>query len=191
MKGKFLVLAVTARLLSTTTAVAQGSAPSAIRSAVDSWITTTEREFVPAADALPAEKFDFAPATAIGEFAGVRTFGQQVKHVAANNYGMASLILGRERTAEMADEAGPDSVQTKAQIMAYVRGSFRALHDAVATIDDANAVSPIKSPSNWQKTRLSFAIDAVTHSYDHYGQLVEYLRMNGIVPPASRPSSRP
>jgi ABC-type uncharacterized transport system YnjBCD ATPase subunit len=71
--------------------------------------------------------------------------------------------------------------------MDYLRGSFAALHRAVATIDQGNAVEPIRTPSAWQTTRLSFAVDAVAHSFDHYGQLVEYLRMNGIVPPASRP----
>jgi len=74
-----------------------------------------------------------------------------------------------------------------AEVMEYLKGSFAALHKAVATINQNNAVEQVKSPSSWQKTRLSFAIDAVAHCFDHYGQLVEYLRMNGIVPPASRP----
>jgi cytochrome c biogenesis protein CcmG/thiol:disulfide interchange protein DsbE len=158
-----------------------------IAEALDSWITTAEQHVVPAADAMPEDKYSFAPDRAYGEFGGVRTFAQQVKHLAANNYGIAALILGRKRTDDMADETGPDSVRTKAEIMEYVKGSFAALHEAVATIDEKNVVQPTASPSQWQKTRLSFAIDAVAHSYDHYGQLVEYLRMNGIVPPASRP----
>jgi len=74
-----------------------------------------------------------------------------------------------------------------AEVMEYLKGSFAALHKAVATINQNNAVEQVKSPSSWQKTRLSFAINAVAHCFDHYGQLVEYLRMNGIVPPASRP----
>ena len=158
-----------------------------IAEALDSWITTAEQRVVPAADAMPADKYAFAPDQRCGEFKGVRTFAQQVKHLAANNYGIAALILGRRRTADMENETGPDSVRTKAEIMEYVKGSFAALHEAVATIDEKNVVQPTASPSPWQKTRLSFAMDAVAHSFNHYGQLVEYLRMNGIVPPDSRP----
>jgi uncharacterized damage-inducible protein DinB len=158
-----------------------------VAEALDSWITTAEQHVVPAVDAMPEDKYSFAPDRACGEFQGVRTFAQQVKHLAANNYGMAALILGRKRTPDMENETGPDSVRTKAEIMEYVKGSFMALHAAVATIDEKNVVQPTASPSQWQKTRLSFAIDAVAHTFDHYGQLVEYLRMNGIVPPDSRP----
>jgi multidrug transporter EmrE-like cation transporter len=104
--------------------------------------------------------------------------------------GMAALILGQKRTADMANETGPDPVKTKAEIMEYVKGSFMALHKAVATIDEKNVVQPTTSPSPWQKTRLSFAMDAVAHSFNHYGQLVEYLRMNSVVPPDSRPQKR-
>jgi uncharacterized damage-inducible protein DinB len=158
-----------------------------IAEALDSWITTAERHVVPAADAMPEQRYSFAPDRTYGEFKGVRTFAQQLKHLAANNYGIAALILGQNRTADMANETGPDSVRTKAEIMEYVKGSFVALHKAVATIDDKNLVQSTASPSQWQKTRLSFAMDAVAHSFDHYGQLVEYLRMNNVVPPNSRP----
>ena len=99
-----------------------------------------------------------------------------------------ALILGQKRTA-MANEIGPDSLRTKAEIMEYVRGSFMALLRAVATIDEKNVVQPA-SPSQLQKTHISFAMDAVAHSFDHYGQLVEYLRMNGVGPPDSRPQKR-
>lgn len=100
---------------------------------------------------------------------------------------MAALIVGERPTADMENERGPDSVRTKAEVVLYVKGSFAALHKAVATIDLKNAAQPIKGPSQWQKTLVSFAVDAVAHCFDHYGQLVEYLRMNGIVPPDSQP----
>jgi hypothetical protein len=62
-----------------------------------------------------------------------------------------------------------------------------ALHAAAAAINDKNMLEPMAAaPSDRQRTRLQLAVDAVAHSYDHYGQIVEYLRMNGIVPPASR-----
>jgi hypothetical protein len=100
------------------------------------------------------------------------------------------LILLQKPTAEMENEAGPESVRTKAEIMEYLKNSFAALHNAVATIDGKNVVEPVPTPSAWQKTRLSFAEDVVAHDMDHFGQMVEYLRMNGIVPPESRPAKQ-
>lgn len=190
MKQIHLRLAVAMALTWTGAASAQGNKPlpqRTIAETLDSWIANTEDHAVPAADALPAEKYSFAPPTTMGEYKGVRTFAQQVKHLAANNYWMAALITGVTPTADMSGETGPDSVRTKAQIMVYLKGSFAALHRAVATIDATNVVAPMRTPSKWQKTRLSFAVDAVAHSFDHYGQLVEYLRMNDIIPPDSRP----
>ena len=163
----------------------------ATAAALDSWIRNTEQHIVPAAEAMPEGTYDFAPSPTIGLFADVRTFGQQVKHLAANNYAMAAKVAGRTPLPDMANETGPDSVRTKAQIVAYVRGSFVALHRAAATITGGNAAAPVRSTSTWQRTRLAFIVDAVAHSFDHYGQMVEYLRMNGIVPPDSRPAGAP
>ena len=153
--------------------------------ALDFWIGVAESEIVPAADAMPADKYGFAPTA--GEFKGVRTFGEQVKHLAANNYRMAAYILGQEPTPDQEKEIGPEDVRTKAEIMEYVRGSFAMLHRAAATITPENMLEPLASnPSPRQKTRMQWAEDAVAHSYDHFGQMVEYLRMNGIIPPNSR-----
>jgi len=156
-----------------------------VSQALDFWVSSSEREVVGAADAMPEEKYSFAPTA--GEFAGVRTFSQQIKHLAANNYRMAAYILNQTPTPDQDAEIGPDAVRSKGQIMDYVRGSFAALHRAVAVIEERNMLEPLaNSPSPRQKTRLQLAVDAVAHSYDHYGQMVEYLRMNGIIPPASR-----
>ena len=158
---------------------------STVSQALDFWITNTENRVVPAADAMPGEKYSFAPTA--GEFTGVRTFAQQIKHLAANNYRMAAYILNQTPTPEQASEAGPDTVQSKAQIMDYLKGSFAALHQAMAAINEGNMLKPMAaSPSPQQKTRLQLGIDAIAHSNNHYGQMVEYLRMNGIIPPASR-----
>lgn len=156
-----------------------------VSQALDYWITVTEGEVVPAADAMPAQKYSFAPSA--GQFTGVRTFAQQVKHLAANNYRMAAYILNQTPTPDQESETGPDAIQSKARIMDYLKGSFVALHSAVASIDEANMLAPLApAPSPRQTTRLQLAEDVVAHSFDHYGQMVEYLRMNGIVPPASR-----
>jgi len=189
MKRLHSLLALGLLLVSSGPAHAQHGETVPVRTvsqALDFWITNTENLVVPAADAMPAEKYSFAPSA--GEFTGVRTFAQQVKHLAANNYRMAAYILNQTPTAEQKSETGPDAVQSKAQIMDYVRGSFAALHRAVAAINEENMLAPLAaSPSSGQTTRLQLAVDAVAHSSNHYGQMVEYLRMNGIVPPASRP----
>lgn len=172
-------------LLTVTSQLALAQTRLTVSQALDFWITTTENAVVSAADAMPEEKYSFAPTA--GEFAGVRTFAQQIKHLAANNYRMAAYILDQTPTPEQMSETGPDTVQSKAQIMDYVKGSFAALHRAMAAINEKNLLEPLAaSPSAQQKTRLQLAEDVVAHSYNHYGQMVEYLRMNNVVPPASR-----
>ena len=190
MRKTNYLLTVSVLLACSQSALAEPGKPrqqDAITVALDSWITNAKKHVVPVAEAMPEDKYSFTPAPSSGEFKGVRTFAQQVKHLAANNYWMAALMLGHQGSAEMYNETGPDSVRTKSEIVEYVKDSFAALHQAVATIEGKNAAEPAESAISWQKTRLSFAVDAVAHSFDHYGQLVEYLRMNGIVPPGNRP----
>ena len=92
----------------------------------------TEKEIVSAADAMPADKYGFAPAD--GEFKGVRTFGQMVKHFSATNYILAAAALGEESPAEAGDELGPQAVRTKAEILNYLKGSFAHLDKAIEAI---------------------------------------------------------
>jgi uncharacterized damage-inducible protein DinB len=149
---------------------------------LDRSATSMEHEFVSAAEAMPEDKFGFAPTS--GEFKGVRTFGEQVKHVAAVNYIFGAAILG-EKVPD--DESGPASVKTKAEILNYLKESFAYAHKSIQTINEKNLVEPIKSPfGEGSVTRLGLATSVTAHGFDHYGQMVEYLRMNGIVPPASR-----
>jgi DinB superfamily len=148
-------------------------------------VTNVENEFVPAADAMPEDKYAFAPTT--GEFKGVRTFGQQVKHVAAVNYILGSGILGEKSPVDTGGENGPDSIKSKADIIKYLKDSFAYLHKAAESVNESNLVAPVKNPfGEGTATRLALATGAVGHCFDHYGQMVEYLRLNGIIPPASR-----
>jgi hypothetical protein len=154
---------------------------------VNYWVTREENRLVAVADAMPADRYAFAPRH--GEFKGVRTFAQQLKHLAADNYILGAGILAEKPPADAGAETGPDSIRTKADIMQYLKDSFAYLHKAVDTIDDSNLpidIPPISPLPKGSATRLGLAIEALMHTLDHYGQLVEYLRMNGIVPPASR-----
>jgi hypothetical protein len=166
--------------------IALGQTNYTVSQSLDFWISNCEKEVVGAADAMPEEKYSFRP-TMPGEFNGVRTFREQIKHLAANNYRMAANILAQKPTPDQESETGPDNVRTKAQIMDYLRGSFVALHRSVATITEENMLKPLASHLRpRQDNAIQFVVDAVSHSYDHYGQMVEYLRMNGIIPPASK-----
>jgi hypothetical protein len=144
-----------------------------------------EGEFVSAADAMPEDKYSFAPTN--GEFKGVRTFAQQVKHVAAVNYIVGSTVLQEKPPVELGGENGPDSITTKADIMKFLKDSFAYLHKALASVNEKNETDAIKNAFGEGTTsRLGFATVGLWHPFDHYGQMVEYLRMNGIIPPASR-----
>jgi hypothetical protein len=159
--------------------------PYTARRALEDRLVVIEQQVVPAAEAMPEGEYDYAPRG--GAFAGVRTFGEQVKHLAAANWQLGSKALGVEPPSGTHDEQAPPSVRTKAEIVAYLRGSFECLHRAIATVDMNNLTAPIPGLSGtWQRTRLGLIIDALAHSSDHYGQMVEYLRANSIVPPASR-----
>lgn len=171
-------------LLYTTSVIAQVTTPTGPRNVsqvVDYWVTNTEQLVVPAADAMPEAKYSFAPSN--GDFSGVRTFAEQVTHLAAANYQLAAATLGEEPPAGTDHETAPDRLKTKAQIMDYLKGSFTTLHRAATALNENNMDDPISSKGN--RTRLLMLIDAVVHSSNHYGQMVEYLRMNNIVPPAS------
>lgn len=148
------------------------------------------KEFMDAAEAMPEDKFDFAPTA--GEFKGVKTFAQQVKHVSAINYFLGSLILGEKPPVELGNpELGPDNVKTKAEILKFMKDSFAYSTKAIRSLTAANATKEIKNPFMDGNLALIGVANLLSfHGMDHYGQMVEYLRMNGIIPPASRPQPK-
>lgn len=186
-----LTLAATAQT-QTSPAPQSGNAPTAptrapartISQVLDRMLSGIEHEIVSAAEAMPDDKYNFAPTA--GAFQGVRTFGEQIRHAALTNHQVFAAILG-----EAVPEGGPGdngpALKTKAEIVQYLRDSFALAHKAVATINEANVVTEIKNPYGpTPTTRLALSMVGFGHSFNHYGQMVEYLRMNGIVPPASR-----
>ena len=156
--------------------------------AVDSQLSLIEGQMMGAVKAMPAEKFSFAPSAAIfvpaqtTQFATVRTFAQQATHVAQANYYFYMVISGLKPDVEV---AGIGKLTKKEDVVAALAGSFAFGHKAIATLTAANAFEVVKlnEPGMW--TRGTVAPFGVSHAFDHYGQMVEYLRMNGIVPPAS------
>jgi len=188
-KSKRIGLIASGLLALTITATAQSVKPKqdhrSVSEVLDRTVLNLEHEFVPAAEAMPEDKFGFAPSN--GEFTGVRTFAQQIKHVAAVNYELGAALLEQKPPVDIGDESGPASVTSKADILKYLKESFEYVHKAIATIEEKNLVQTVKSPfGEGSVTRLGLATSVSSHGFDHYGQMVEYLRMNGIVPPASR-----
>ena len=158
---------------------------------LDGDIKMVESEFVALAEAMPAEKYDFAPTS--GEFKGVRTFAQQLTHVGADNFAVAAVALGEPNPSSLGqNENGPDSIKGKEAVVKYLKDSYAYAHKAAAAMTSENAMDILQSPIGMGKvTRLAMLNLVIWHSFDHYGQSVVYARMNGIIPPASQPPPMP
>ena len=144
------------------------------------------QSFLALAEAMPADKYTFKPSS--GEFKDVRSFGEQVKHVACGNFGFFDEIE-KKTPPSHCETGGPSPAKTKAEIVAYLREAFAYGERLVDATTAANALDPAGGPYGGQSTRLGLITLAIWHASDHYGQLVIYSRMNGIVPPASRPAT--
>ncbi|HET7872063.1 MAG TPA: DinB family protein [Terriglobales bacterium] len=164
--------------------------PSSIASAMDREITTVEKEVVEAAEAMPEDKFNFSPEGIKlqgSDYKGVRTFALQVKHIGASNYILWSALTGDKFPQDYMGGNGPENLKTKAEIIKFLKDSFALGHKAAATLTAENM---LQSPGNSKSTRLHLVAFGVAHAFNHYGQMVEYLRMNGIVPPATANRNR-
>jgi uncharacterized damage-inducible protein DinB len=188
-----LVLGASSLVATAQMAMGAGSGPAAgalmsPAKAVDSQLSLLEGEMMGAVKAMPAEKFAFAPSAAIfvpgqtTEFATVRTFAQQATHVAQANYYFYMAVSGLKPEV---DTAALAKLTKKEDVVAALAGSFAFAHKAIATLTPANAFEVVKIDEPALFTRSTLAQFGVSHAFDHYGQMVEYLRMNGIVPPAS------
>jgi uncharacterized damage-inducible protein DinB len=167
--------------------VAVGSAMDPAK-AQDALLSMFEQELMGVVKAMPADKFDFAPGASLfaqnstETFSGVRTFGQQAIHLAQANYFFFQSFGGPKPTVDL---KGMSQLKSKDQIVAALQGSFAYAHQAIASITAANAYQGIEGVDGMH-TRATVASFAVAHGFDHYGQMVEYLRMNGVVPPGSK-----
>jgi uncharacterized damage-inducible protein DinB len=151
----------------------------------DALLKIYEDEMMGLVNAMPADKYDFAPSAAIFKadqgvkYETARTFGQMVAHVAQANYYFFGISWGAKPDAEV---KAMGDLTSKEDTVKALEGSFAYAHKQLATLTAANAFASVKDDG----TRTSMAAFGIAHMCDHYGQLVEYLRMNGIVPPASQ-----
>jgi hypothetical protein len=164
--------------------------PPTLASILDRDISAVEKQILDVAEAMPEDKFNFSPENLhipSADYKGVRTFAAQLKHVAASNYAIWSPLTGDKVPEGLFNDGnGPENVKSKADIVRFVKESFALGHRAAATLTTENM---LQNPEHSKSTRLRLATFGVAHAFDHYGQMVEYLRMNGIVPPASRSQS--
>lgn len=159
-----------------------------IAAIVDRQVSQYEKNMLEAAEAMPADKFDFTPAGLNipgSSYKDVRTFGQLVKHTATANFRFWTTLTGEKMPENIKGSNGPDELKTKAEIIQFLKDSFAVGHRAAKTLTAENAAEQLPFFRGTQ-ARLYIASGAVIHAADEYGQMVEYLRMNGIVPPASR-----
>ena len=147
-----------------------------------------------AAEAMPEDKYDFRPTEANfkNETPGygpaqLRTFAEQVKHVACANFAFSAELDGAKPPAAC-DKGGPSFAKTKRELLIYLRDSFAAATKSLTAMNEKNMMDPIEGPYAAPNTRLGLATAIIWHSADHYGQMALYLRLNGIVPPSSRPN---
>ena len=169
--------------------VTKSAAAPTIASMMDGEISAIEKQVVEAAEAMPENRYNFSPENLHipgDDYKGVRTFALQVRHVAASNFALWSPLTGDKFPQDFLGGNGPENLKTKAEIMKFLKDSFVLGHKAAAALTIENMLQPATSGGS---TRLHRATFAVEHAFDHYGQMVEYLRMNGIVPPASRGKS--
>ncbi len=161
--------------------------PMAPAKALDAMLSQFETQVLGVAQAMPAEKYSFAPTAETfapgspAKYATVRTFAGELTHIASANYFFYSAVSG---AAPPAAAKQVRDLKTKDEILAALKQSFAYAHAQIMTITPENAFNGIKGADGFH-TPATVAAFAVAHGYDHYGQMVEYLRMNGVVPPGS------
>ena len=181
-----LLRSLSALAIAASSLLAADAVPSASQ-VFERQLKSTEREFVSLVEAMPAEKFNFAPKE--GAFTGVRTFAMEAKHAAFVIDEISSTLLGEKNpSATGANENGPDNITDKADIVKYVKDAFAYAHKAMATLTNENLMQETADPfdAKSKRTRVDSASVIFWHTFDHYGQMVEYARMNNVIPPASR-----
>jgi hypothetical protein len=154
--------------------------PKSIAESVSGTLQFTEGNFLALAEAMPEEKYSYIPTP--GKFDDARSFGEQVKHVACAQFAFFNEFEGK-KPPDNCEKGGHDPAKTKAELIKYLKDSFDYGNGVLATLTAKNALDRVEGRYAGPSTKLGISVVAVWHITDHYGQLVEYLRLNGIVPP--------
>jgi uncharacterized damage-inducible protein DinB len=162
---------------------------SAFAGAIDAEIASQNEQFLAAAEAMPEGRFSSSPESLHlpgSELEGVRSFAQQVKHVAADNFAIWAPLTGKPEPAGLNAPNGPPAMTSRDEILKFLKDSFAYSREAAATLTPENALGLVEFRGR-QVTRIALVALAMTHMSNHYGQMAVYLRLFGVVPPASRP----
>ena len=160
-----------------------GDVPATVADSVAETLKFAEGNFLGAAEAMPENKYDYVPTA--GKFDDVRSFGEQVKHVACAQFAFFNEFEGK-KPPDDCERGGHDPAKTKTELIRYLKSSFDYSNSIIATLTAKNALDRIEGRYAGPNTKLGISVVSVWHVTDHYGQLVEYLRMNGIVPPLTQ-----
>ncbi len=143
---------------------------------LDQW-NDLGRRLIAIAEDIPEDKFDYKPKPEM------RTWVGQLLHASQANYYFVNPVLGKP---EPADDPDLSQLKTRAQIVAFVKKSFQDGADVIKAQGDAGMAKTVNSGG--EMTRIdALGYGMIGHGYDHYGQIVVYYRLNGLVPPESRP----
>jgi uncharacterized damage-inducible protein DinB len=183
MKSAALIIFASLILVAPPTSAQKEEIPKSLAESVGGALSWAEKGFLSVAEAMPESKYSYIPTG--GNFEGVRTFGEQVKHVACAQFAFFNEIEGKT-PPEHCEKGGPSKAATKAELLKYLRDSFDYGDKVLATITPQNALDGVEGIYAAPNTRLGIATAAVWHISDHFGQLVVYLRLNGIVPPVTQ-----
>jgi uncharacterized damage-inducible protein DinB len=156
--------------------------PKNIADSIGGSLHWAEGQFLSIAEAMPEDKYGFIPKG--GNFEGVRSFGEQVKHVSCAQFAFYNQIEGKT-PPELCEKGGPSKAKTKAELIQYLKDSFDYGNKVLATINEKNLLDRVEGRYAGPNTKLGMASTSLWHITDHYGQLVVYLRLNGIVPPGT------
>ncbi|HUI56616.1 MAG TPA: DinB family protein [Bryobacteraceae bacterium] len=170
-------------LAASTPAVAADAPQTGVSDSVRRVLQVAEAQFLSVAEAMPAKLYGFAPSGA--GFGGVRTFSEQVKHVACSNFAFFSEIE-HKTPPEHCEKGGPSKASTKEELLKYLRDAFDYGNTVLAAMTDNSAQTKVQGQYWGNNTSLTVAVAAVWHIAGHYGQLVPYLRLNNIIPPPTQ-----
>lgn len=153
--------------------------PSPSQAILEQW-NEIGRKLVAIAEDLPENKYDYKP------HPDSRSFVAQVLHVGASMYYFTDVVQGQK--VRYGDDPSRDQLKTKAQVVAFVKKSVEDGANLIKAKGDSGMAAVIQYPgTNEQHSLSEIAYSVIEHSGEHYGQLVVYYRINGMVPPESRP----
>jgi len=145
---------------------------------LDSW-NEVGRKLIAMAEDFPEDKYDFKPTPA------QRSFAEQLLHAAGANYFFTNPVIGKEPPA--AEDPKRDQYKSKADIVAFVKKSFADGAAAIQSKGEKGLTTEVVYFAHQKARVLDMSYGLIEHSGEHYGQLVVYYRLAGLVPPESRP----